>query len=120
MLEPTAAAADKSQSDMPDLATTPQPSWVEEDLEPGHYYRILRRYWLLLVIGAFVGAFVGLFVSSQRPILYEGVTTILIGRSNSPIATATSRAFLENYTLAAETLSEIGSALSPQAFMLAC
>src|SRR4051794_16574084 len=104
--------------DMPDLATTPQRSWMEEELEPGHYFRILRRHRVLLVIGALVGAAAGLLVSSLRPVLYEGITTILIGRSNSPVASATSRALLENYTLASETLKELGIPLSPQTFVL--
>lgn len=103
---------------MPDLATTPPPPWIDEELEPGYYYRILRRHWLLLTLGAIVGAAAGLVVSSLRPILYEGVTTILIGRSNSVIASATSRALLENHTLAGQTLTEIGSPLSPQTFVL--
>jgi uncharacterized protein involved in exopolysaccharide biosynthesis len=64
-----------------------------------------------------VGATAGLVAASLRPVQYEGVTTILIGRSNSVIASATSRALLENHTLAGQTLTEIGSDVSPQAFV---
>ncbi len=102
---------------MPDVATTPQRSWMEEELEPGHYYRVLRRHRVLVVAGAIVGAVAGLLVSSLRPVVYEGVTTVLIGRSNSTVATATSRALLENNTLAGQMLNEIGIPLSPQTFV---
>jgi capsular polysaccharide biosynthesis protein len=90
---------------------------MEEELNLGRYIAILRRHWLALFVGVFVGGAAGFVGASLRPVFYEGVTTILIGRSNSVIATATSRALLENRTLAAETLAEIGSSLSSEAFV---
>jgi putative tyrosine kinase-like protein len=90
---------------------------MEEELNLGRYIAILRRHWLALFVGVFVGGVSGFIGASLRPVLYEGVTTILIGRSTSVVATATSRALLENRTLAAETLAEIGSSLSPEAFV---
>jgi capsule polysaccharide export protein KpsE/RkpR len=90
---------------------------MEEELNLGRYIVILRRHWLALCVGVFVGGAAGFLGANLRPVFYEGVTTILIGRSNSLIATATSRALLENRTLAAETLREIGSSLSPEAFV---
>lgn len=90
---------------------------MEEELNLGRYLAILRRHWLALFVGVFVGGAAGVVSASLRPVLYEGVTTILIGRSNSVIATATSRALLENRTLAAETLAEIGSSVSPEVFV---
>lgn len=94
-----------------------QQSLMEEELNVGRYIAILRRYWLALFVGVFVGATAGVLSASLRPILYEGVTTILIGRSSSVVATATSRAILENRTLAAQMLAETGINLSPEAFV---
>jgi len=91
---------------------------MEEELNLGRYVAMLRRHWLALVLGVVVGGAAGFAGASLRPVLYEGVTTILIGRSSSVIATATSRALLENRTLAAETLAEIGSHLSPESFVI--
>ena len=90
---------------------------MEEELNLGRYIAMLRRHWRVLFVGAVVGGAAAFVAASLRPVYYEGVTTILIGRSNSVIATATSRALLENRTLAAETLAEIGSSLSPEAFV---
>ena len=90
---------------------------MEEELNLGRYIAILRRYWLGLFVGVLVGAAAGVLSATLRPQLYEGVTTILIGRSNSVVATATSRAFLENRTVAAVMLAEIGSNLSPEDFV---
>jgi hypothetical protein len=90
---------------------------MEEELNLDRYFAILRRHWRVLFVGAFVGGVAAFAGASLRPVYYEGVTTILIGRSNSVIATATSRALLENRTLAAETLAEIGSSLSPEVFV---
>jgi uncharacterized protein involved in exopolysaccharide biosynthesis len=90
---------------------------MEEELNLGRYVGILLRHWLALFLGVFVGGAAGFAGASMRPVLYEGVTTILIGRSNSVVATATSRALLENRTIAAETLAEIGSHVSPESFV---
>lgn len=92
---------------------------MEEELNLTRYVRILRRYSPIIVIGMLVGAIAGFAAASFRPVLYEGVTTILIGRADSAIASATSRALLENHTLAAQTLAEIGSSQSPQSFVAA-
>jgi hypothetical protein len=90
---------------------------MEEELDLGRYLHVLRHRWLLVAGGVLVGAVAGLAGASLRPVLYEGVTTILIGRSDSVVASATSRALLENHTLAAQTLAEIGIQVSPQAFV---
>jgi hypothetical protein len=90
---------------------------MEEELNLGRYVASLRRHWLVLFLGVFVGGVAGFAGASLRPVIYEGVTTIVIGRSESVIATATSRALLENRTVAAEMLAEIGSSLSPEVFV---
>jgi hypothetical protein len=92
-------------------------SSLEEELDLGRYIRVIGRHWPLVVVGALLGAALGLAAASLRPVRYEAITTILLGRSNSPIASATSRALLENHTLAAQTLKDIGSPLSPQSFV---
>jgi capsule polysaccharide export protein KpsE/RkpR len=90
---------------------------MEEELNLRRYLHIFRRYWLIIVIGFLVGATAGFAGASLRPVVYEGVTTVLIGRSNSVVATASSRALLENNTVASQALAEIGLPLSPQSFM---
>ena len=115
-MDRTAVATDGTPSD-PARPAGPQPPLMEEELNLGRYLAILRRHWLTLFVGVFVGGAAGVVSASLRPVLYEGVTTILIGRSNSVIATATSRALLENRTLAAETLAEIGSSVSSEVFV---
>lgn len=94
-----------------------QHSSMEEDLDLGRYLRLVRRHWLVLVSGAAVGALAGVTAASLRPVLYQAATTILIGRSDSVVASATSRALLENHTLAAQTLQEVGVDITPQAFI---
>jgi hypothetical protein len=90
---------------------------MEEELDLGRYLRIIRRHRLIIILGALVGGAAGVLGASLRPVLYEGVTTILIGRSDSVIATATSRALLENYTLAAETLTQVRLPIPAQSFV---
>lgn len=90
---------------------------MEEELDLGRYVRIFRQRWKLILVGTLVGAVAAVAGASLRPVLYEAETTILIGRSNTLLASATSRALLENRTLAAQTLSTIGVAMSPQTFV---
>jgi capsular polysaccharide biosynthesis protein len=115
-MDRSAVATDGAASDPSRPVNIQQPP-MEEELNLGRYLTILRRHWLTLVLGSMVGGVAGFVGASLRPVLYEGVTTILIGRSSSVIATATSRALLENRTLAAEMLAEIGSSVSPEAFV---
>ena len=56
---------------------------MEEELNLGRYLAILRRHWLALFVGVFVGGAAGVVSASLRPVLYEGVTTILILRKMS-------------------------------------
>jgi uncharacterized protein involved in exopolysaccharide biosynthesis len=89
----------------------------EEELNLRRYLLIFRRYWLIIVIGCLVGATAGFAGASLRPLVYEGVTTVLIGRSNSVVATASSRALLENNTLAGQTVAQVGIPMSSQSFV---
>jgi uncharacterized protein involved in exopolysaccharide biosynthesis len=110
--------ANVSQGVLPDSSArgVTQPL-MEEELNLGRYLEILRGYWLIIVIGVLVGAGAGFAGASLRPVLYEGVTTVLIGRSSSVVATASSRALLENNTIASQTLAEVGISQSPQSFV---
>src|SRR5262245_1478881 len=91
---------------------------MEEELNLARYVQILRSYWLIILVGTMVGGIAGFVGASLRPLLYEGVTTILVGRSNSVVATASSRALLENNSIAAQTLAQVGVPMSPQTFVL--
>lgn len=108
---------EESISGDPGQASSQRPS-MEEELDLGRYLRLVRRHWLVLVSGAALGALAGVTAASLRPVLYQAVTTILIGRSESVVASATSRALLENHTLAAQTLQEIQADITPQSFVL--
>jgi uncharacterized protein involved in exopolysaccharide biosynthesis len=90
---------------------------MEDELDLGRYLRMIFRGWPLIIVGAVLGGAAGVAAANRRPILYEAVTTILIGRSNTNVASATSRALLENRTIAAQTLADIGLPLSPQGFV---
>ena len=116
-LNSSAATGDGGSAARPGLSPATSSTRMEEELDLGWYLYPLRRRWKLVAGGVLVGAVAGLAGASLRPVLYEGVTTILIGRSDSVVASATSRALIENHTLAAETLAEIGIQVSPQAFV---
>ena len=83
-------------------------SWLEDEVDLQRYRRALRRQWKLLAAGVLIGAIAGLTFALRRPVLYEAVTTMLVDQTNSPAAISTSRALLQNYTLATETINETG------------
>jgi G-rich domain on putative tyrosine kinase len=116
-MTPTGTTGQSVSTETSPHAVSPYPQ-MEEELNLGRYVRILRSYWLIILVGMMVGAIAGFVGASLRPVLFEGVTTILIGRSNSVVTTASSRALLENNSIAAQTLTEIGLPISPQLFVL--
>ncbi len=102
----------------PPRQPAPDQPWREDEIDLSPYMRVLRRHWKLLAAGVLIGAVTGLGSALWRPTLYEAATTILVTHASTQglgdyLATvqsnvSTSRALLENYTLAAETLNEIG------------
>jgi capsular polysaccharide biosynthesis protein len=102
----------------------------DDELDLGWYTTALRRRWKLLLAGAVVGAAGALGLASARPILYEGVSSLLVvppsrlsPNAGPPTVTAaTFRAILENESTAAEVITESGldkppNNLTPQSFV---
>jgi hypothetical protein len=94
----------------------------EDEIDLGQYLRPLRQHWMMIAAACVLGALAGLLVSARRPTLYEASTTVLVQQATTGEAVATARALLRNYTLAAETLKEVGLAdppyaMTPQSFI---
>lgn len=95
----------------------------EEEIDLARYIQPLVQHWKLLLAGAVIGVAGGLVVSMRQPTLYEAVSTVLVQQqSASPAAFSTSRALLRNFTLAGETVKELGLDappynLTPQSFV---
>ena len=97
-------------------------SWREDEVDLSRYWRALGQRWRLIAAGALIGTLFGIALALRQPIVYEAVTTLLVDRANSPTALSTSRALLQNYSLAEQTVNETGlnrppNALTPQAFV---
>ena len=99
----------------PSPRTGPPDEEREVALDVGRYFRVFKIRWELLLAGALIGAGAGLSLAQFRPILYEGVTTLLVvpppprtpGVVPPPVNPATFRAIVENASLAAETVQEL-------------
>ena len=85
-------------------------SWLDDEIDFGRYIRPLRAHWLLVVMAGVIGALAGLGSAMLKPVLYEASTTILLARTGNQTQSdvATSRALLQNHTLAASTIQEVG------------
>jgi uncharacterized protein involved in exopolysaccharide biosynthesis len=104
----------------------PRPDEIlEDEIDFSRYFRVFARHWILLVMLALVGGVAGFASSRTKPVLYEGVTTILVvPPSNAAVRSASVanfRALLENFTHSAQVINELGldkppSSLSPQRF----
>ena len=98
-------------------------SWLENQIDPWRGAHILQRHWKAIAAGAVIGTLTGLGLGLlQRP-MYEAVTTILVGNATSPASALTSRALLQNQTLAAETIADLSLnkppyELTPQEFTM--
>jgi uncharacterized protein involved in exopolysaccharide biosynthesis len=86
---------------------------ADDDLDLSWYAGAFRRRWKLLVAGALAGGGIALAVSTTRPLLYEGVSALLVVPPSKPASTstpavspATFRAILENEAMAADVVEE--------------
>ena len=98
---------------------------LEDEIDFGRYFRAFANHWILIVVVALLGGAYGFTASRMKPILYEGVTTILVvPPSNVDIrsaSVASFRALLENLTHSSQVVSELGLdkpplSLTPQRF----
>jgi uncharacterized protein involved in exopolysaccharide biosynthesis len=87
-------------------------AWLEDELDLTWYVRAVQRRWLLLFAGALISAILGLALATSQPILYEGVTTLLVVPPPKPtgaqINPATFRAMVENASLVSQVVNELG------------
>jgi uncharacterized protein involved in exopolysaccharide biosynthesis len=98
---------------------------LEDEIDLSRYFRVFTRHWMLLFVAAIVGGVLGFAVSRTKPILYEGVTTLLVLPPSKvdvrTASTANFRALLENFTHSSQVITELGlnkppSSLTPQRF----
>jgi uncharacterized protein involved in exopolysaccharide biosynthesis len=104
----------RSSGGLREVGGSPLPSpdgRLEDELDVGWYIHALQRRWKLVVAVALLGAIAGLAVSTIRPTLYEGVTTLVVvpprRTSAVQINSATFRAILENASLASQVIGEL-------------
>ena len=94
---------------------------LDEELALGWYVRALRRRWKTILLVALLGTAAGYALASSRPILYEGVTALLVvpppRTPTAQINPSTFRAVLENGSLAARVIADTGLGLTPQTFL---
>jgi len=99
-----------------DLSPAPLPprpdDTLEDEIDFSRYFRVFERHWILLVVAAVVGGALGFAVSRTKPILYEGVTTVLVLPPSKvdvrTASTANFRALLENLTHSLQVITELG------------
>ena len=111
--------AQRSSTGVPgarDLSAAPAPArsdpTFEDEIDFGRYFRVFARHWILLVVIALAGTASGFVFSRLKPVLYEGVTTILVlPPSNAAVRSASVanfRALLENQTHSLQVVNELG------------
>ena len=120
---PTVVAGPRDVSPAP--LPSPQDDILEDEIDFSRYFRVFARHWMLLVVFALVGAAAGFAFSRTKPVLYEGVTTVLfLPPAKVDVRTASTanfRALLENLTHSLQVITELGLdkppfSLTPQAF----
>jgi uncharacterized protein involved in exopolysaccharide biosynthesis len=120
----SAAATGGRDLTAPPLPTRPEDP-LEDEIDFSRYFRVFARHWMLLVIAALIGAALGFAVTRTKPVLYEGVTTLLVLPPSKvdvrTASTANFRALLENFTHSSQVITELGLdkppfSLTPQRF----
>jgi uncharacterized protein involved in exopolysaccharide biosynthesis len=107
-----------------DLTPAPSPSrpadTFEDEIDFSRYFRVFTRHWMLLIFAAIAGGALGFAVSRTKPVLYEGVTTLLVLPPSKvdvrTASTANFRALLENLTHSSQVITELG--LNKQPFSM--
>jgi uncharacterized protein involved in exopolysaccharide biosynthesis len=110
----------------PDVRRPSESARFEDELDLGRHFRVFSRHPLLLLTGALIGAIAGFIFATSRPQRYEAVTTLIaqLPTRQAPGGSdrASLRAFIENQTLVAQVIEELGlnqppHKLSPQRFV---
>jgi uncharacterized protein involved in exopolysaccharide biosynthesis len=112
-----------------DLTPAPSPAsrddTLEDEIDFSRYFRVFTRHWMLLVVASIVGGALGFAVSRTKPVLYEGVTTLLVLPPSKvdvrTASTANFRALLENLSHSLQVITELGLdkppfSMTPQRF----
>jgi succinoglycan biosynthesis transport protein ExoP len=99
---------------------------VEDRAELAWYVRVLQRHWIVPLVGAVLGAAVFFVLVGRQPLMYEGITTLLVvppaKAESAQMNPATFRAIAENGTLVSQVIEELKlhappDELSPQTFI---
>src|SRR5262245_52424885 len=97
--------------------STHPPAPVDEDVNLAQYIAALQRRWKFIAVVALAGAVIGAVASTLRPVLYEGVTTLLVVPPSKATTilmnTATFRAMLENGTIVQQVVNELKLSAPP-------
>jgi len=112
-----------------DLSPAPLPPRREDNFEDEidftRYFRVFARHWMLLAVCALIGAVSGFAFTRTKPVLYEGVTTVLVLPPSKldvrTASTANFRALLDNLTHSLQVITDLGLdkppfSLTPQRF----
>ena len=99
---------------------------MESRAELDWYVRALWRHWGVALVGAALGAALFFVLVSRQPVMFEGVTSLLVlspaGAAGAQMNPATFRAIAENATLVSEVIQELKlyeppHEITPQSFI---
>lgn len=102
--------SDKASTDVPSTHRL-NPSDDEDIIDLGWYVRALQHRWKLAVASVALGGAVGFWYASLQPLMFQGITTLLVVPPAQPtgaqINPATFQAIVENATLASQVIDEL-------------
>src|SRR5262245_52221260 len=96
------------------------PDDEEDIIDLGRYVRVFERRWKLAVVAAVIGGAAAFGLASLRPVMYQGVTTLLVvppSVATGVINPATFRSVVENGTLVKQVIEELKLNITPQVFL---
>jgi uncharacterized protein involved in exopolysaccharide biosynthesis len=107
------------------MALEPSDQFSEQEgiVELGAYLRAIRRHWTLAITGAALGGAISFAFANAKPVIYEGVTTVLVVPRALPsgiqVNPATLSSIVKNTTLASQIVEELElqGRITPQAFL---
>ncbi len=102
---------------------TPRSPDEEDALELGGYLRAFARHWAAAVVGAVIGGGIAFGYASLQPVMFEGVTSLLVVSRTLPsgiqINPAMFTSIVKNATMASQVIDELKltGTMTPQSFV---